>query len=207
VEQRRLSGAGRCDDQGTLAIADRCDEVDRAPDQLRATLRGAPRLEVELPLRVRRRERVELGSAKRRFRRTVVDRRDLDQCRAPARIPARRPRDQVALSQAMLPNQERRDVRVAGVGEVARLRAPHEAAVAGGVEPPLRLTRGDELYRLRVPGGPLALWVSLALIATTAAAVAASSSSILPILESAPFARGWRIAAVVRSGGWGGGKG
>jgi len=49
--------------------------------------------------------------------------------------------------------------------------------------------------------------VSLALLTTTSAPVAASASSILPLLEATPFAR-WRVPAVVEPGircGGGGG--
>ena len=104
----------------------------------------------------------------------------------------------------MLANQEGCDVRIAGVGQIARLGATHEAAVARWVEPASRLARGNELHGLRVAGLTLALTLTLSMtltltltrIAPATSAVAASSAAILSLLEPAAFSRR-RVAAVV----------
>ena len=63
VEQRRLAGACRGDDECALSVADWRDQVDRAARQLVADFGGASGLERETPLGVRRRERNEIGAA------------------------------------------------------------------------------------------------------------------------------------------------
>ena len=65
VQQRRLAGARRRDDQRALAVADRRDQIDRAARELGAALRRTSRLHEQLPLRIRRGQRIEVRTPRR----------------------------------------------------------------------------------------------------------------------------------------------
>ena len=79
VQQRRLAGACRRDDERALAVADRRDEVDRAARELVAALGGRPVSSVELSLGIRRGERLEVRPLERRAPGSrAVDRLDFD---------------------------------------------------------------------------------------------------------------------------------
>ena len=155
VQQHRLAGASRCDDERALAVADGRDEIDRAARELRATLRGTSRLEVQLPLGIGRGEGAEVRATSRRCRILVVDLEQLDDRTATAVIATGARGDRVAAAETVLPDEIRRDVRVACVGEVAVRSATNEAAVARRIEPAQRLRirnhRHLRLLRLMLP--------------------------------------------------------
>ena len=88
LEEHRLSGAGRRDNQCALSVTDWCDEVDGAARQLRSTFGRSARLELELALRVRRNERCEIGTTSGRRRIFIVDFLDVDDDYAVAMIVA-----------------------------------------------------------------------------------------------------------------------
>ena len=91
VEQRRLAGARRRDDQRALAVADRRDQIDRAARELGSALGRPSRLHEQLPFSGYDAGR-ELKSG--RFVRergiALVDRSNLDDRRASALIEADR---------------------------------------------------------------------------------------------------------------------
>ena len=89
VQEGRLTGAGRCDDQGPLPISNRRDQIDRPPNELRSAARGAPRLERELSLGIRSGKRIELRASRGRGGIGLVDRANLDYGQAPALIATR----------------------------------------------------------------------------------------------------------------------
>ena len=66
------AGAGWGDNQRTLAVANRRDEVDGPTREFRSRLGGASRLERELPIRIAGRQDVELGALVRAVRRRIV---------------------------------------------------------------------------------------------------------------------------------------
>ena len=204
VQQRRLAGARRRDDQRALAVADRRDQIDRAANELRARLRRTPGLHEQLALGVRRGERVELGTLGRQRRIDVVDRSDLDDRRTAALIEADRRVDEVRLAKHELADDLGRDVRVAGFGEVAVAGAPDESRVARGVEPPPHLARRDELNRLRRMLLLLRLLLVLSAAGSTAftaltatAAAPVTSSAVASVVEPAATSASSATTALV----------
>src|SRR5262249_28776827 len=149
---------------------------------------GTPGLHEQLSLRVRRSERVELGSLRGQRRIDVVDRADFDHRRPPALIEAGRCVDQVGFAKQELSDEVRRGGGVTGFGEIAVGRAPDEARVARGFEPSPHLTGRDDLNRLRLM--LLLLLLLLVLSATASTALSASpaatvtSSSVAALVES-----------------------
>jgi hypothetical protein len=178
VQQHRLSGASRGDDQGTLTVADGRDEVDRAPCQLRPTLRRTPRLEKQLAVRVGRGKRAEFRAASRERRILVIDLEQLDNGTASAVITARARDDRVATSEPILPDEMRCDVRVTGLREVAVRGSPNKATITRWVEPTLRLTVGDD-WRWRLVLLVIAL-ATAAPVAPTASPIAVELLVVLP---------------------------
>src|SRR5262249_31438017 len=87
----------------------------------------------------------------------------------------------VRFAKRELTNEVRRNVGVAGFGEVAVRGAPDESCVARGVEPPAHLTSRDDLDRLL-----LVLLLLLMLSAPTATAAAALSAPPASRVRSAP---------------------
>jgi len=130
MQERRLSGACRRDDQGALAVSDRCNQIDRAANELSATARRTARLEGELPFRIRRWEGVEFGSSRCRRRIVFVDRFDLDDGESSALVATDGRIYQVTLSHAELAHERRRHPGIAGFGQIAIRGAANEAAIA-----------------------------------------------------------------------------
>src|SRR5262249_36033397 len=158
VEQCRLARTRGRDDQRALAVADRRDQIDRSANELRARLRRTSGFHEKLPLRVRRRERVELRPLGRERRIDVVDRSDFDDRRTSALIETSRRIDEVRFAKRELSDEVGRNVRVAWFGEVAVRGSADESRIARGVEPPAHLTSRDDLNRLL-----LVLWLLLVL--------------------------------------------
>ena len=106
--------------------------------------------------------------------------------------------DEIGLAKRELANDVRRNVRVAGFGEIAVGGAANEAGVARRVEPAARLAGRRDLYRL--------LRLLLAAVAAAAAVAprsASASAAVAPavaaILEVAAVAAIAAIAAVASS--------
>src|SRR6185437_6088976 len=190
VEQGRLAGAGRGDDQRPLSVADRRDEIDRASSELGSALRGTAGLHEQLSFGVGRRQRIELRPLGGELRVGIVDRAHFHDGRSPALVDADGRVDQIGAPEGELPHQVGRHVRIARFGEVAVRGPAHEAGIARGVEPPAHLARGDDLNRL--------LRSTAAAAATSAATrtllmVASRSTATAPAAMSSTAA----IAAIV----------
>ena len=97
--------------------------------------------------------------------------------------------DEVRLAKRELADELRRDVRVAGFGEVAFAGAADESRVARGIEPSAHLARRDELNRLRRMLLLLRLLLVLSAAGSTAltatAAAPVTSASVASVVESA----------------------
>ena len=128
LQQHRLAGARRRDDQAALALADRRHQIHDAAGQV-----VGRRLELEPLLRIERRQVLEEELVARLLGRLEVDRLDLDQ-REVALAFLRRPdlaRDGVAGLQVELADLRRRDVDVVGAGQVVVVRRAQEAEAVG----------------------------------------------------------------------------
>ena len=128
LQQHRLAGARRRDDQAALALAERRQQVHHAARQVLAV-----GLELDALLRVERREVLEEDLLARLLGRLEVDRLDLDQ-REVALAVLRRPdltRDGVAGVQVELADLRRRDVDVVGAGQVVVVGRAQEAEAVG----------------------------------------------------------------------------
>ncbi len=136
LQQHRLAGARRRDDQAALSLADRDHQVHDARRQVVG--RG---LEVDALLRVERRQVLEEDLLARAIRRLEVDRLDLDQ-REVALAFLRRPdlaRHRVAGVQVELADLGGGDVDVVGAGQVVVVgRAQEAEAVRQRLEHALR---------------------------------------------------------------------
>ena len=124
LQQHRLAGARRRDDQAALALADRRHQVEDAGRQVVAV-----GLERDALLRVERRQVLEEDLLARPLGRLEVDRLDLDQ-REVALAFLRRAdlaADGVARVQVELADLRRRDVDVVGTGEVVVVGRAQEA--------------------------------------------------------------------------------
>ena len=135
LEEHRLAGLGRADDERPLALADRVDEVDQP---LAEVLRV--RLEVDQLVRVDRRQVAEVGPAAGDVAIDAVDRVDAEQAPVLLRLARRADGagDAVADAQAEAAHLAGVDVDVLGAGQQAV--AAHEAVAlvddvedAGGV--------------------------------------------------------------------------
>ena len=127
LQQHRLAGARRRDDQPALAPADRRHQVHDPAESCRA------RLEDEALLRIERRQVLEEQLVARLLGRLEVDRLDLDQ-REVALPFLRRPdlaRDGVAGLQIELADLRRRDVDVVGARQVVVVGRAEEAEAVG----------------------------------------------------------------------------
>ena len=128
LQQHRLAGARRRDDQAALALADRHHQVEHARRQVLGV-----GLERDRALRIERRQVLEEHLLARAFRRLEVDRLDLDQ-REVALAVLRRPdlaRHGVAGVQVELADLRRRDVDVVGAGQVVVVGRAQEAEAVG----------------------------------------------------------------------------
>jgi hypothetical protein len=117
LEDQRLAGARRRDDQAALAEADRRDQVDHARDEVVGRLRAA-RLELELAIGVDRRERLEVDERREVGRRLLGDLLDAQQ--REVALVALRPADLAAdrhpRLQVVLGDERGREVDVIGDG-------------------------------------------------------------------------------------------
>ena len=128
LQQHRLAGARRRDDQAALALADRRHQIHDARRQV-----VGRRLEVEALLRIERRQVLEEQLVARLFGRLEVDRLDLDQ-REVALPFLRRPdlaRDGVAGLQVELADLRRRDVDVVRARQVVVVGRAQEPEAVG----------------------------------------------------------------------------
>ncbi len=128
LEQHRLAGARRRDDQAALAVADRRHQIHHAARQV-----VGRRLEHEALLRIERRQVLEEQLVARLLGRLEVDRLDLDQ-REVALPFLRRPdlpRHGVAGLQIELADLRRRHVDVVGPGQVVVVGRAQEAEAVG----------------------------------------------------------------------------
>src|SRR5690606_28430457 len=133
LQDHRLTGLRRGDDQGALALAHRHDQVDDATGQLvRLGLQPQPLV------RVQRRQLVELRAVLRRLRVQTVDRVDPNQRVELLPRLLTFPRladhalDGVTAAQPVLANQRQRHVHVVRPGEITG--SPHERVVLQHVE-------------------------------------------------------------------------
>ena len=128
LQQHRLAGARRRDDQAALALADRRQQVHDARGQV-----AGRRLEPQPLLRIERRQVLEEQLLARLIRRLEVDRLDLDQ-REVALAFLRRTdlaRHRVAGLQVELPDLRRRDVDVVGARQIVVVGRAQESEAIG----------------------------------------------------------------------------
>jgi hypothetical protein len=115
--------------------------------QFRSALGRAPGFHRQALLRIRCRQRLEVGATADRRDVDAIDRQHVDEHVAMTMVVAGACRYQVALAQPVLPDDMRRDPGVSGIGEVAVRRAAHEASVTRRVEPAYRLAVSDNRRR------------------------------------------------------------
>ena len=124
LQQHRLAGARRSDDQSALALADRRQQIHHA-----AGVVFARRFELQPLVGIERRQVVEEDLVARFLRRLEVDRVDFDQREVPLAF-LRRPDlagDGVAGAQVEAPDLRRRDVDVVRAGQIVVLGRAQEA--------------------------------------------------------------------------------
>ena len=128
LQQHRLAGARRSDDQAALAFADRGKQVHHpAADVL------ADGLQLDALLRIQRRQVVEQNLVARFFGRLEVDRFDLDQREVLLAFVRRThlAADRVAGLQIELADLRRRNINVVGAGQVVVIRGAEKAVAVG----------------------------------------------------------------------------
>ena len=127
LQQHRLAGLRRRDDEPALAFADRRDHVDDARRQILGA--AVALLELEALLREQRRQVLEEHLALRVLRRVVVDLADLEQREVALAVLRRadQPGDRVARAQVEAADLARADVDVVGAGEVGAVGGAQEA--------------------------------------------------------------------------------
>src|SRR5579863_9997957 len=212
LQQHRFAGASGRDDQGALAVADRRDEVDRAPGELGAGFRRASGFECEFPLGVRRDERAEIRPACSECRVGAVDLRDIDDGHTAALVAADRGIDGITATQCVLAHDVGWHVRVARLGQVACRGAPHVAAVPRRVEPAGGLAVGYDWNRrsvmclglLVIPVRVAATAVAPAVAAVRAvlAAAVVVMTAVVAALRARPVLRVVALAAPLASVAW-----
>ena len=128
LQQHRLAGTRRSDDQTTLALAHRRQQVHHAARDVLAN-----RLHLHPLLRIQRRQVVEQDLVARLFGRLEVDRLDLHQREVLLALMRRTnvAADRVAGLQVELADLRRRDVDVVGTGQVVVVRRAQEAVAVG----------------------------------------------------------------------------
>ena len=128
LQQHRLAGARRRDDQAALALADRRHQVEHASRE-----QIGRRFEDEPLLRIERRQVLEEQLVARLVGRLEVDRFDLDQREVPLPFLGRPDlaRDGVAGLQVELADLRRRDVDVVGARQVVVVGGAEEAEAVG----------------------------------------------------------------------------
>src|SRR6185437_8978107 len=191
MEQRRLAGAGRCDDECTLSVADRRNEIDRAARELGAALRRTAGLHEQLSFWVRRRQGIEFRPLGGELWIGVVDRAHFDDGRSAALVDPDGCVDQIGAPELELSHHVWRHVRIARFGEIAVRGPANKARVARRVEPSAHLAGRDDLHRLlwAAAAAAGASWTLLMLAsrpastATTTMSASAAAAAIPPIVE------------------------
>ena len=199
LQEHRLAGARRRDDQRSLAVADRRDQVDRAPRELGADLRRLSRFERELALGIRGDERAEIGAAQHAPSGSPPFTAVISATREPAALIASGGRlDQVAAAKRELAHELRRNERIARQREIALLGAANEPAIACGVEPSGGRAVGDEhgdgRVRVLLGAWPVALAAAPAAAAVRVVRVAIAVVAI-PLSRLSPCSRLPRLSS------------
>jgi hypothetical protein len=198
LEEHRLAGAGRSDDERALAVADWRDEIDGAAGKLGSDLGWTARLQLEFPLRIRGSERSEIGTARCGLRITAVDLLNVYDDDAIAVIMPRGRENLIPSTQHVLTHDLGRNVGVAGLGQIAVRGAANEAALALRIEPARRLTIGhdrrDWCTRCLLsssasacPSTTTGSWSAL-LTLPAASTLVAGATSVMPVIALARVA-------------------
>ena len=127
LQEHRLAGLGRRDDQAALALADRCHQIDGACRQI---LGGAvAALELQPLGRMQRGQVLEQHFAARALRRVEIDLAHLEQGEVALAVLRRtdQPGNRVAGAQVEAADLARGDVNVVRSREIARIRGAQEA--------------------------------------------------------------------------------
>ena len=185
LHDRGLAGLGWRDDQGTLALADRHDEVDDAGGQLlRSGLQAQPLIGVE------RGQLAELGTIAGILDRTAIDAVKAHQWIELLALVVRvalfgyshRTGDGVATAQSVLADHIHRDVYVVGAGQIAG--GTHEGVVVENVE-----DAGDRLDDV--------VLTQFGLTAADSVAAAGTFAAAPPIAEASPTATAAAVSVIV----------
>ena len=144
LQEHRLSGAGRSDDERALAVSDWRDQIDCAARQLGSALGGTSRLELELALGIRSDERAEIRTPCCLLRVGPVDLLDVDDDDAIAMIVSGSGEELITAAEHVLPHDLGRHVGIARLGQIAVRGASDEATFALRIEPPGGLPIGND---------------------------------------------------------------
>ncbi len=127
LQEHRLAGAGRRDDQGALALADRRDDVDDAGGKV--LLGRIFDLELQPLVGIERRQIVEMDLVADLLRVLEIDRIDLEQREIALALfgAADQTLDRVAGAQAEAADLRGRDIDVVGTGEIIGVGRTQEA--------------------------------------------------------------------------------
>jgi hypothetical protein len=184
LEKHRFAGTGWSDDEGALAVAYGRDQVDCSAGELGSALRGLACFELEFPLRIRRDERSEIGSARCFGGIDAVDLLDVYYYDAIAVVMSGGRENLIAATQHVLTHYLRRHVRIARLSQIAICGATNEAAFALWIEPSSRLavwnyrSYRSALLRLALSALLLLLlWLAL----SAAPTLIASASSVVAV--------------------------
>jgi hypothetical protein len=189
LQQHRLTGACRSDDECALAVADRRDEIDCATSELRPTLGWTSSFEFEFSLGVRRDQRAEIGAPGSGCRILIVDFLNVDDDDAISVVVSGGGLHLIAAAQRVLPNQLHRNIRIARLGQVTKSSAANESAFALRIEP----TNGLAVWNY---WREWCTWLTALLLTLSAASLtAATTTTALP--ASALIATAASVVAIV----------
>ena len=130
LQEHRLAGPGRCDDQRALAVADRRNQVDASAGEFGPAW-PASRFDVRGGVGVGGGQRREVGATYGVGRILAVDGEYLDGGDASPVIASRRGAHFIGLAQAMLTGKMAGNVSVTRFFEVAVAGAPNETGITG----------------------------------------------------------------------------
>jgi hypothetical protein len=187
LQQHRLAGARRSDDECPLAVPDWRDEIDCAPRELRSALGWTPGLQLEFSLGVRSDQRAEIGTPRGLCWILIVDFLDVDDDDAIAMVVSGCRCDLIAATERILANQLHRHVSITWLSEVTEVRSANESAFPLRIEPTDRLTIRNywgEWCTGLVAFTALAGLLSTALATLTTATAALSSSALIATATS-----------------------